>query len=75
MSDWSIVCMPSAADVWSAADIGAESQYLGLKGSPTQVSKIYPPAQKGKAEMFSGTGQTAMEKILEIMRKEHFIGE
>ncbi len=59
--------------VWSAADIGAEDQYLGLKGSPTQVNKIYPPAQKEKAAMFSGSGQEGARKILEIMRGEHFI--
>lgn len=58
--------------VWSAADIGAEPQYLGLKGSPTQVNRIYPPAQKGKAEMFTGSGQAATERILEIMASEHF---
>ena len=61
--------------VWSAADVGAEAQYLGLKGSPTQVNKIYPPPQREKATMFSGSGQEGVEKILEIMRSEHFIGE
>ena len=59
--------------VWSAEDIGAEKQYLGLKGSPTQVAKIYPPAQREKAAMSGGSAQEAVEKILEIMRKEHFI--
>jgi len=61
--------------VWSAADIGAEPQYLGLKGSPTQVNRIYPPAQRGKAQMFSGSGQQGVDRIIEIMRREHFIGE
>ncbi|PIU20555.1 MAG: electron transfer flavoprotein subunit beta [Elusimicrobia bacterium CG08_land_8_20_14_0_20_59_10] len=61
--------------VWNAEDIGAEAQYLGLKGSPTQVNRIYPPAQREKAEMFSGSGPAAAERILKIMRKEHFIGE
>jgi electron transfer flavoprotein beta subunit len=61
--------------VWSADDIGAEKQYLGLKGSPTQVSKIYPPPQRGKAEMFSGSSQEAAEHIIAIMRKGQFIGE
>jgi len=58
--------------VWNAEDIGAEAQYLGLKGSPTQVSKIYPPPQREKAAMFSGSGQEAVEKILELMKREHF---
>ncbi len=61
--------------VWTAADIGAEPQYLGLKGSPTQVSKIYPPPQREKAEMFSGSAHEAAEHILAIMRKGQFIGE
>jgi len=61
--------------VWSAADIGAEAQYLGLKGSPTQVDRIYPPAQRGKAAMFSGSGPEGMAKILQIMKAEHFLDE
>lgn len=61
--------------VWTAADIGAEPQYLGLKGSPTQVSKIYPPPQREKAEMFSGSAHEAAEHILAIMRKGQFIGD
>ncbi len=61
--------------VWNAADIGAEEQYLGLKGSPTQVNRIYPPPARGKAEMSSGSGQENAQKILAIMRREHFLGE
>ncbi|MCX5793748.1 MAG: electron transfer flavoprotein subunit beta/FixA family protein [Elusimicrobia bacterium] len=61
--------------VWSAADIGAEPQFLGLKGSPTQVDKIYPPPQREKAAMFTGSGQEGMAKILQIMKAEHFIEE
>jgi electron transfer flavoprotein beta subunit len=59
--------------VWSAADIGAEAHFLGLKGSPTQVAKIYPPPQREKAAMTQGSAQEAVEKILDIMRTEHFI--
>lgn len=61
--------------VWSAADVEADPQFLGLKGSPTQVSRIYPPPQREKAAMFSGSGQEGVDKILDIMRREHFIGE
>lgn len=58
---------------WSAADIGAETQYLGLKGSPTQVAKIYPPPQREKAAMSGGSSQEAVERILGILTNEHFI--
>lgn len=61
--------------VWSADDIGAEKHYLGLKGSPTQVNRIYPPPQKGKAEMVTGAAQETVEKILKILKKEHFVEE
>jgi len=61
--------------VWSAEDIGAEKQYLGLKGSPTQVARIYPPPQREKAAMLNGSTHESVEKILEIMREEHFIEE
>lgn len=59
--------------IWSADDIGAEKRYLGLKGSPTQVSRIYPPAQREKAAMTHGSTHEAVAKIMEIMKKEHFI--
>jgi electron transfer flavoprotein beta subunit len=59
--------------IWSAADIGAEARYLGLKGSPTQVARIYPPPLREKAAMSGGSPQEAVEKILDIMCKEHFI--
>ncbi|HAT73080.1 MAG TPA: electron transfer flavoprotein subunit beta [Elusimicrobia bacterium] len=58
---------------WNAADIGAEPQYLGLKGSPTQVDKIYPPPQREKAAMFSGSGAEGMARIMQIMKAEHFL--
>jgi len=61
--------------VWNAADIGAEPQYLGLKGSPTQVDKIYPPPLRGKAAMSAGSGAEGMAKILQIMKDEHFLAE
>jgi len=49
------------------------SQYLGLKGSPTQVDKIYPPPQREKAAMFSGSGAEGMARIMQIMKAEHFL--
>jgi len=58
---------------WNAADIGAESRYLGLKGSPTQVDRIYPPPQREKAAMFSGSGAEGMARIMQIMKAEHFL--
>jgi electron transfer flavoprotein alpha/beta subunit len=40
--------------VWGAADLGeARPEYLGLKGSPTQVVRIFsPPARTGQVTLF-----------------------
>ncbi|MEW5950562.1 MAG: electron transfer flavoprotein subunit beta/FixA family protein [Elusimicrobia bacterium] len=59
--------------IWNAQDIGAESHYLGLKGSPTQVSKIYPPKKETETQFFNVSAAEAAEKIVEIMKKEGFI--
>jgi len=63
-------------NVWNAQDIGAKSEFLGLKGSPTQVNKIYPPKRNASSEVFNNlTSNQAVEKIIEIMKKEGFIKE
>lgn len=39
---------------WTAADLGAEPERLGLGGSPTQVVKIFTPKRRGRGEMLEG---------------------
>lgn len=59
--------------VWSAEDVGAQKEYLGLKGSPTQVNKIYPPRKEAQTQTINCSAAEAVEKIIEIMEKEGFI--
>ncbi|HAS53198.1 MAG TPA: electron transfer flavoprotein subunit beta [Nitrospiraceae bacterium] len=40
---------------WNAKDINADDARIGLKGSPTQVVRIFPPAPRGNREMLSGS--------------------
>jgi electron transfer flavoprotein beta subunit len=40
---------------WSAKDIGADDNRCGLKGSPTKVVKIFPPAPRGQRETLKGS--------------------
>jgi electron transfer flavoprotein beta subunit len=49
---------------WSAADIGAEEELLGLQGSPTQVKKIFAPEARSDREMIGGTPEEQAEKLL-----------
>jgi electron transfer flavoprotein alpha/beta subunit len=39
---------------WSAADIGAPEDKVGLNGSFTQVKRVFAPERKGQGEMLSG---------------------
>lgn len=59
--------------VLSAADIGADSSKIGLKGSPTQVSKIYPPKKEVNTVVINTTSVEAASRIIDIMKQENFI--
>jgi electron transfer flavoprotein beta subunit len=40
--------------LWTAEDIDADTENIGLKGSPTQVVKIFTPPPRGKSEIIEG---------------------
>lgn len=58
---------------WTEVDIQADPHKLGLEGSPTRVSRIFPPAARQKGEMFSGSAEEMAAKFVEILKKESFI--
>ena len=59
--------------VWTAADIGIDLHKVGLEGSPTRVSRIFPPAGREKGEMIKGSTEEMAAKFVEILKKEGFI--
>ena len=48
---------------WTAADIGADPDKLGLKGSPTQVVRIFTPEPREGGEMLTGEPHEAAAKL------------
>ena len=58
---------------WTEKEIGADMHKLGLEGSPTRVSRIFPPAARQKGEMFNGSAEEMAAKFVEIVKKESFI--
>lgn len=58
---------------WTEKEIGADMHKLGLEGSPTRVSRIFPPAASQKGEMFNGSAEEMAAKFVEILKKESFI--
>ncbi len=54
---------------WTAAMIGADPENCGLKGSPTQVVKIFTPPAKGNGEMLQGEPEEMAEKLFNKLKE------
>lgn len=48
--------------VWGSKEIGAEEEWLGLKGSPTRVVKIYTPKLARNGQIVTAFNQDDLEK-------------
>ena len=60
--------------VITASDLNIDESELGLKGSPTQVVKIFPPRVKKKGDIIDGSdAQGAAQKLVELLRERNFI--
>ncbi|MBP2637207.1 MAG: Electron transfer flavoprotein alpha/beta-subunit [Firmicutes bacterium] len=53
--------------VWTAKDLDVDEQRLGLKGSPTQVRKIFSPEHRGQGIIIQK--DIARESVAELMQK------
>jgi len=50
--------------VWGKNDIEADSQKIGIEGSPTRVVKIFTPPQKQNGVILEGSPQEIVEKFI-----------
>lgn len=50
--------------IWSAEQIGAVPEKIGLKGSPTRVKRIFTPELKRQGEIFPGTPEVAVKSLV-----------
>ena len=46
---------------------------IGLKGSPTNIFKSFPPPQTGGGQMLEGDGKETCEKLVSILVEKHII--
>jgi electron transfer flavoprotein alpha/beta subunit len=53
---------------WSAADILANENDIGLKGSPTQVKNIFTPEARSEKKMLEGTPEEQVDALLQELR-------
>ncbi|MFC1515074.1 electron transfer flavoprotein subunit beta/FixA family protein [Candidatus Omnitrophota bacterium] len=49
--------------LWGHKDLGLDEERIGLKGSPTQVVKIFTPPVKQEGKMFSGEPQEMVDEL------------
>jgi len=55
--------------VWKPADTGADTNKLGLHGSPTRVVKTQPPPlRNGSSKVIEGTPQESAKELLKELR-------
>ncbi len=60
--------------VWSVADLPkADEATLGLRGSPTQVERIFSPEKAGERQLLEGDDKTLADSIYEILKDKKFI--
>lgn len=54
---------------WSAESMNLDAEKCGLKGSPTQVVKIFSPQHRAGGERWQGDAPELAGKLLEILRE------
>ena len=60
--------------VCTAADLPQLDESLcGLKGSPTQVERIFPPEKNKDKEMFEGDGDSLAASLLGLLKERKFL--
>jgi electron transfer flavoprotein beta subunit len=57
----------------TAKNIDANENMIGLKGSPTKVVRIFPPAPRGQREMLSGTIEQQVEQVVKKLKEQSLI--
>lgn len=61
--------------IWSAEDLeGANRDYFGINGSPTQVERIFPPPASAASEMWEGSGAELGRKLAAKLRELRLVG-
>lgn len=55
--------------VWTAADLQAPAEKLGLQGSPTQVVKVFSPPHREGGDKFAGEPEELADKLAGLLKE------
>lgn len=61
--------------VWTAEDIGADAEQVGLQGSPTTVKRTFSPEPKGEGEILEGTVEEMVGGLIQRLKDKNVIRE
>ena len=53
---------------WTNKDINIDESKVGLKGSPTQVVRIFTPPQKTGGKIFQGEPEEAVQQLVQEIK-------
>jgi electron transfer flavoprotein beta subunit len=60
--------------VWSAKDLECDPDYIGLRGSPTLVNKIFVPVRSSKREIIEGSSvEEKVDKLIAKLKESKLI--
>ncbi len=63
----------AAIPIWGPEEMGLVPDQIGLKGSPTYVTRIFTPERKGSGKIFRGEPEQVAEQLLEELRSKKLI--
>ncbi|MEK6689830.1 MAG: electron transfer flavoprotein subunit beta/FixA family protein [Nitrospirota bacterium] len=55
--------------VWTTNDLNVDEERIGLRGSPTQVLKTFPPETKGEREILQGNLEEQVDKLVSELKE------
>jgi electron transfer flavoprotein beta subunit len=58
---------------WTAADIEADPESIGLKGSPTQVKRSFTPPPKEPGQIIQSPPAEAAKDLVAILRGKNIV--
>ncbi len=59
--------------VWGPQEIGVDPGEVGLKGSPTYVTKIFAPPRKSSGRILEGEPEETVEQLLQELRDKKLV--
>jgi electron transfer flavoprotein beta subunit len=60
--------------LWTAEDLDANSEHLGLNGSPTQTRKVYlHKIERGETQYLEGQAEEMARKLMDVLKQENLL--